>query len=282
MSELAVYFSNNIMINCRLDSISTSEKEPKIKLNPTKRDQLLSLNQDQTLVDLETNVENVCPDPNTCLDADVENICSLQILPPRDFSFGHSDCSDCSSEKVDFVGQRKIDFLESKISLLELLLDAKTIKINEQAIELSKRKEVHDTFNTSEQLAAGNEQDTTVALQLKKKQEQLIKESIELEESRIIAASFNHAESLYLNKLEQLECQIALERMGANAPTRLFPISGSVPVEQLEQTLIAIQKLLKLEPNISNEGLELLLYVRSFIVSSLLSCFHFLAFTKNS
>lgn len=221
----------------------------------------------------------------TLVDLEVEQIEKLQIVPASSLdSLPITESTSCAGD--DQKG--KLDFLESKISLLELLLEAKTKRITDQAKEIatlrggalvtpatgvsvkaaqpddnivfeSEDEDESDKSDTSSSSSPNDDVDMSVKkAEFMEMQRKL--ESTSLQESRVIAASFIHAESLYLNKLNQLECQIALDRMASSLnqqPVRLLPVASVVSVEKLEETVLAIQKLLKLEPNVSQDGLDL-------------------------
>ena len=238
----------------KLGSNRPNSNQPKPRSNETNRDfQLSTLNETQTAVNLDVNVEKIS---------------SLQIIESESNSAQSISSTGTGTEESVVEDQGKIDFLESKVALLELLLEAQTIKINEQAEELANLKISRDEEKVTKSDIMLTETCSMKDINslvdegsMEKERIRSMKESMELDEARLIAASFIHAESLYLNKLDQLEYQIARERMKVN-DSRLFPVSGAVPVEKLEQTLVELQKLLNLEPNISAQGLDLLLKVR--------------------
>ena len=226
----------------------------------------------------------------TLVDLEVEQIEKLQIVPTTSLdSPPITEATSCAGD--DQKG--KLDFLESKISLLELLLEAKTKRITDQAKEIATLRGGALVTPTTDVSTKAEQPDDDVVVEseddddnsdsscsnedvdLSVKKAEFIEmqrnlESTSLQESRVIAASFIHAESLYLNKLNQLECQIALERMANSLnqqPVRLLPVASVVSVEKLEETVFAIQKLLKLEPNVSQDGLDLtteVLYSRNY------------------
>ena len=151
----------------------------------------------------------------------------------------------------------RILFLEQKINLLELLLKAKNEKISTQQADLATlRKRVALMENKKISLVEDDDQeDQKVDAIDQERQDDMKKATSDLEASRLTAASFIHAEGLYINKILQLEKEIAEMRAQKNEAV-LFSITNTCTRLELEQTLFHIQRVLDLDPNISFIGLE--------------------------